>query len=88
MKNADDRNKIVVGHVALNDNIRRNEANANEPAKLGAQRAAFWEHRQAPIERVKICLVAVGDKLACLRGHGSEFGLTAGLRLIYLDCGV
>jgi len=68
VKNADDGNKIVVGHVAVNHNIRGNEANSNESAKLGAGRAAFGERRQAQIERVKVRLIAVGDKLACLRG--------------------
>ncbi len=65
VKNADDGNKIVVGNVAINHNIRRDEANSNEPAKLGAERAAFWERRhrarQSPPHRV-------GNKLACPRG--------------------
>ena len=72
VNNADDGNKIVVGHVAVNHDIRRNKANADEAAKLGAPRAAFGERRQAQIERVKVRAVAVGNKLARLRGKIAE----------------
>ena len=50
VNNADDGNKIVAGYVAVNHNIRRNEANSNEPTKLGAERAAFGERRQTQIK--------------------------------------
>ena len=68
VNNADDGNKIVVGHVAVNHDIRRNEADADKAAKLGARRAAFGDVAKRQIERVKVRLVAVGDKLARLRG--------------------
>ena len=80
VNNSDDQHEIVVRNMAVNQNVGRDEPDADKAAKFGTWGAAFGERLQAPIECVKVRVVAVGDERAGLRGKiaNDESGIRVG----------